>query len=134
MKDKDECKNYKEYLPPVGKCWLIGRQDNSFTSEELEVLDKVGNRTYLILVIYDITCQKRRVKLAKKLLGYGERVQNSAFECHLTMKQYQQMINQIVKLIDEEVDLLRVYRLTGNTEIKVWGKVRETYNEDIVII
>ena len=124
----------EENLPPPGDNWLIGRQDDSLPFEEEEVLSKVSNRTYLVVVIYDIVDNKKRTKLAKKLLGYGERVQLSAFECHLTLRQYEDMLDNILPLIDEELDLLRIYRLTGQVDIKVWGKVPQTYNEDVVIL
>ncbi|MEW5821090.1 MAG: CRISPR-associated endonuclease Cas2 [Cyanobacteriota bacterium] len=121
-------------LPPTGDNWLLGRQDNSLPFEEEEVLTKLANRTFLILIIYDIVDNKKRTKLAKKLLGYGERVQLSAFECHLTLKKYQEMIENILPYVDEEVDLLRIYRMTGQADLKIWGHIRETYDEDVVII
>ena len=37
-----------------------------------------------ILVIYDIVDNKRRVKFANKMSGYGYRVQKSAFEAMIT--------------------------------------------------
>lgn len=37
-----------------------------------------------ILVIYDIVDNKRRVRFAKKMNGYGFRVQKSAFEAMVT--------------------------------------------------
>jgi CRISPR-associated protein Cas2 len=55
--------------------------------EEQEMLGKVGNRTYFVVVSYDITDDKRRVRMAKTLLGYGQRVQYSVFEAHLTQRQ-----------------------------------------------
>lgn len=124
----------EEPLPAIGTNWLIGRQDESIPFEEYEVLNKVANRTYLILIIYDIVDNKKRTKLAKKLLGYGERVQLSAFECHLSLKQYEDMMNNILPLIEETEDLLRIYKLTGQADVRVWGHVPETYDEDIVII
>lgn len=121
-------------IPPQGKNWLIGRQDEEFTYEEQEILSKVSNKTYMILAIYDIVDDKKRLKLSKVLLGYGERVQRSAFECHLTLRQYEEMIKKALPFIDEEKDLLRIYKLTGNASIKVWGKIPTTEDEEVVII
>ena len=121
-------------LPPVGDNWLLGRHDDSIPFEEIEVIEKVANRTYMILVIYDIVDNKKRTKLAKKLLGYGNRVQLSAFECHLSLRQYEEMLSKILPMIDEEEDLLRIYRLTGQTDVRVWGHIPQTYDEDVVII
>lgn len=62
----------EEPIPPVGNNWLLGRQDeDDIPFEETEMVDKVGNRTYLIIVIYDIVDNKRRTRIAKKILGYG---------------------------------------------------------------
>ena len=58
----------------------------------------------------------------------------SAFECHVTQRKYEQMLANILPLIDEDEDLLRVYKLAGNTEVQVWGTIPETFDEDVIII
>ncbi|MEM2889797.1 MAG: CRISPR-associated endonuclease Cas2 [Candidatus Hadarchaeum sp.] len=40
----------------------------------------------LVLVVYDISNDKRRTKLHNVLLDYGTPVQYSVFECHLDEK------------------------------------------------
>lgn len=137
MNDRPDNKNASgenNNIPAPGANWLLGRQDDSLPFEECEVLTKVGNRTFMIVVIYDIVDNKKRTRLAKKLLGFGERVQLSAFECHLTLRQFEEMLEQILPLIDEDTDLLRVYKLTGHADVRVWGHVPETYDEDVVIL
>ena len=129
-KEKDEI--FKEN--PVGKNWLIGSQEDDYTSEEIEVLSKVGNRTYLILVIYDVVDNKKRYRIAKTMKGYGQWVQRSAFECHLTLRQYEKMIRDIMPYFDFEKDLLRIYKLTGQAEIKVYGKIEITEDEDLIVL
>lgn len=119
---------------PVGENWLIGSQKEDYTSEEIEVLSKVGNRTYLILVIYDVVNNKKRYRIAKTMKGYGQWVQRSAFECHLTLRQYEKMIRDIMPYFDFEKDLLRIYKLTGQAEIKVYGKIEITEDEDLIIL
>ena len=42
---------------------------------------------YRVLIIYDITEDKPRIKLSKLLSSYGVRVQKSAFEASLNKKQ-----------------------------------------------
>ena len=134
-KQKQMEKEREEKLPPVeGKSWLIGEIEEHLPFEEEEVLHKVSNRTYLVVIAYDIIDNKRRTKLAKLLEGFGERVQYSVFEAHLTLRQWEDMIKKILPFIDEKEDLLRIYRLTGNTDIQVWGKVERTYNEDFIVI
>lgn len=118
----------------IGKNWLLGQQNTDYTYEEIKVLTKVTNRTYLILVIYDVGDNKKRYRIAKAMKGFGEWVQRSAFECHLTLKQYEKMIETIMPYFDFDIDLLRIYKLTGQAEVKVYGKIKETEDEDLIII
>ena len=90
-------------------------------------------RKYLIVVIYDIVDNKRRTAFAKYLLGFGVRVQKSAFECILAGAKYDKLLRGIPLLITAE-DLVRVYKLTGNADIKVWGSVDLTEDEEVIII
>lgn len=131
MKKDNEIDNLEEF--PVGNNWLIGNP-NDYTYDEFEVLSKVGNRTYLILVIYDVVDNKKRYRIAKTMKGYGEWVQRSAFECYLTLRQYEKMIQELTPYFDFEQDLLRIYKLTGQAEVKVYGKIEMTENEDLIII
>ena len=81
-----------------------------------------------VLVTYDIrtvdAAGRRRLRhVAKVCLNYGQRVQQSVFECTVTRAQYEQMIADLVELIHEEKDSLRVYRLAQPTDetIQTWG-------------
>ncbi len=121
-------------FPFVGNSWMLGRQDDDMLAEEMELVQKVGNRTYTVVVIYDITDNRKRAQVRKILEGYGEWVQRSAFECHISQRQYDELISKVLVHIDEDIDLLRIYKLTGNTEIKIWGEVPETFDEDLIII
>ena len=49
-----------------------------FDTEDTEYKTK-----YLMIIIYDISDNKRRAKLSKYLQGFGFRVQRSAFEAIL---------------------------------------------------
>lgn len=104
--------------------------DDYFSFEEGEPEEV---RKYLVVVIYDIRDNKRRNKLAKFLEGFGFRVQLSAFECILNLSQYKKLTERIGRFITDE-DLLRVYRLAGNAEVKVWGKVGEIEDDDVIIV
>ena len=69
-----------------------------------------------ILVSYDISTNsaagKRRLRMAAKIcLNYGQRVQNSVFECEVDEGQYLRLKHQLHEVIDESVDNLRFYRL-----------------------
>jgi len=84
--------------------------------------DEEANRSgiFLVVVIYDISDSKRRLRIAKTLNGYGKRVQKSAFECVLNRKQYDGLVGKLNKIIQEE-DLLRIYRISGCADVKIWG-------------
>jgi CRISPR-associated protein Cas2 len=89
---------------------------------------------YLVLIIYDISSNKRRTKMAKLLESYGFRVQRSAFEAVVSMPEYLKLLKRIDRLVDEQNDYVRVYRLTGNTQISTWGSVQNIIEEDVLII
>lgn len=72
-----------------------------------------------ILVSYDINTNssngKRRLRMvAKVCLNYGQRVQNSVFECNVDEGQYLMLKHELYAVIDEAVDNLRFYRLGKN--------------------
>lgn len=65
----------------------------------------------LTAVSYDIQDNRRRVKLAKLLLRFGKRVQKSVFEIQLSDKELPVLVRQIERIIKEEKDSVRIYRL-----------------------
>ena len=72
----------------------------------------------LIVVTYDVSTETaagraRLRKVAKQCQNYGLRVQNSVFECSMDEAQFVAFKSSLLKLIDEEADSLRFYRL-GN--------------------
>ena len=74
-----------------------------------------------ILVIYDIVDNKRRVRFAKKMNGYGFRVQKSAFEAMVTENLYRRLLHDIQELIDRRSDSVRVCKM--RCVINVYGQV-----------
>ena len=73
-----------------------------------------------ILVIYDIVDNKRRVRFAKKMNGYGFRVQKSAFEAMITENLYRRLLHDIPELIDRRSDSVRVYKIRGYGEVNLF--------------
>lgn len=78
----------------------------------------------LILITYDVSTSssggtKRLRKVAKACQNYGQRVQNSVFECIVDSTQLAALKIELVGLIDEEKDSLRFYRLGDNYKTKV---------------
>ena len=78
----------------------------------------------LILVTYDVNTEtaagrKRLRKLAKQCVNYGQRVQNSVFECQVDSVKFRQMKAVLEDLIDKEKDSLRFYNLGDKYQNKV---------------
>jgi CRISPR-associated protein Cas2 len=72
----------------------------------------------MVLVTYDVNTEteagkKRLRKVAKQCQNYGQRVQNSVFECLIDAAQLRHFKHLLTKLIDPEKDSLRFYYL-GN--------------------
>lgn len=77
-----------------------------------------------ILVTYDVdTTSKngaRRLRcVAKACMDYGQRVQNSVFECEVTEVQYCQLKERIKGGIDLSLDSVRFYILSRNENRRV---------------
>ena len=72
----------------------------------------------MVLITYDVNTEtkagkKRLRKVAKYCQNYGQRVQNSVFECLVDAAQFRQLKHLLVQVIDPEKDSLRFYNL-GN--------------------
>jgi CRISPR-associated protein Cas2 len=81
-------------------------------------------KTVLVLITYDVNTdtpigRKRLRQVAKTCVNYGQRVQNSVFECVLDAAQLVTVRSKLLKLIDEETDSLRFYSLGNNYKTKV---------------
>ncbi len=63
----------------------------------------------LVLVVYDIADDKRRDRLATFLEGYGRRVQESVFECFLTLSEMQALHLKVLKKVKPAEDNVRFY-------------------------
>lgn len=72
-----------------------------------------------ILVVYDISDDKRRAKLHNALLDFGTPVQYSVFECLLAPKQEARMRKKVLKVIRPKKDKVRFYVLCANCVSRV---------------
>jgi CRISPR-associated protein Cas2 len=73
----------------------------------------------LVLVSYDVSTttaagRRRLRRVAKCCLDYGQRVQNSVFECVVDPTLWAQLRHRLLKEIDETEDSLRFYFLGAN--------------------
>ncbi len=72
-----------------------------------------------ILITYDVATSadggKRRLRqVAKVCLDYGQRVQNSVFECSLDPAKFVELKQRILRIVDLEEDSVRFYHLGNN--------------------
>ena len=104
--------------------------ENYFWNTETESRTK----KLFVLIIYDIVDNKRRAKFAKKMSGYGFRVQKSAFEALIDESLYQKLQREIPRLIQPKEDSVRIYRMTGYGEVKLFGVNSKIEAEDVIII
>jgi len=90
----------------------------------------------LVIVSYDISDDKRRTKLAKRLCGFGIRVQFSVFECDLTLKQMALLQKTIRHIILQDVDSVRIYKLcqTCVEGIVSFGPKRGWEETDVYVV
>ena len=82
-----------------------------------------------ILITYDVNTttregERRLRRVADACKDYGQRVQNSVFECDLTEVQLILLKERIANIIDCATDSIRIYHLSKNynNRIEVMGK------------
>lgn len=78
----------------------------------------------LVLITYDVNTEteagkKRLRRVAKQCVNYGQRVQNSVFECVLDAAKCREVKYKLEKIIDKDKDSLRFYYLGNNYKTKV---------------
>ena len=78
----------------------------------------------LVLITYDVRTdtadgKKRLRKVAKECCNYGQRVQNSVFECIMDAEKCRLVKDKLLKIIDEKEDSIRFYYLGNNYKTKV---------------
>jgi CRISPR-associated protein Cas2 len=94
-----------------------------------------------VLVTYDVADtlgagSRRLAKVAKICERYGQRVQQSVFECSVTPAEYELLKHGIIGVIDEEKDTVRLYNLGNNWENRVdhiGSKVPYNPNEPMIL-
>lgn len=95
----------------------------------------------LVLITYDVSTEtplgrKRLHQVAKQCMNYGQRVQNSVFECILDEAKCREVQHKLEQIIDKEKDSLRFYYLGNNYKNKVEHiGAKKSFNvEDTLII
>lgn len=91
-------------------------------------------KTYFVVVVYDVSDDKKRYRIHKAMKGFGEWVQRSAFECHLKDNQIEAMKAKLKRYIDPKVDMLRIYKISHIPRVWTYGRVELTEDEKFAII
>lgn len=78
----------------------------------------------MVLITYDVRTdtpggQKRLRKVAKECCNYGQRVQNSVFECIMDAAKCREVKSKLLKIINEDEDSIRFYYLGNNYKTKI---------------
>lgn len=78
----------------------------------------------LVLITYDVNTEdaggRRRLRqIAKQCTNYGQRVQNSVFECNVDAAQFRLLQGKLLGILDEKKDSLRFYYLGNQYKTKI---------------
>jgi CRISPR-associated protein Cas2 len=78
----------------------------------------------MMLVTYDVNTEtkegrNRLRRVAKTCQNFGQRVQNSVFECLVDPAQWAQLKIQLTDIYDPKLDSLRFYHLGANWRPKI---------------
>lgn len=78
----------------------------------------------MVVLVYDVSTsdaegRRRLRKVAKACTRYGQRVQDSVFECLVEPAEYQELIGAVKQIIDLTCDSVTVYNLGANWKRRV---------------
>mgnify|MGYP000858017788 CR=1 FL=1 len=94
----------------------------------------------MILITYDVNTEDkegrgRLRRVAKECENYGQRVQNSVFECLVSPLDFSKLIAALEKIIDVNKDSLRYYKLGDNWKNKIRHcGAKQTYDPEGFLI
>ncbi|MBD5779012.1 CRISPR-associated endonuclease Cas2 [Pelagicoccus sp. NFK12] len=89
-----------------------------------------------VLIAYDVSTktpsgQRRLRRVAKACLDYGQRVQNSVFECKVDPAQLVDLKTRLLSIINVDTDSIRIYNLGSNWQRRVEHHgAKESYDVD----
>ena len=89
-----------------------------------------------IVVVYDISNDRRRTKLHNVLLDYGSPVQYSVFECLLDKEGLHRMKRAVGRVIRPRVDRVRYYYLCQGClkKVEVTSGVEVLSEEEVIVV
>lgn len=90
------------------------------------------------VVTYDVAEDDVRARIAKTLAGFGQRVQDSVFECVLSDERALERLLHTLgrELADDPKGQIRLYRVCGDCirESRGLGAVVRTMDSDVCVI
>ncbi|MFZ3101774.1 MAG: CRISPR-associated endonuclease Cas2 [Desulfitobacteriaceae bacterium] len=94
----------------------------------------------MVLITYDVSVttglgKNRLRRVAKQCQNYGQRVQNSVFECIVDPTQFSELKHRLESIVDPKTDSLRYYMLGSNWKrhVEHYG-AKEAYDPEGVLI
>ena len=105
--------------------WVRSNASASAPSPQYpKTVQPLGSDAMLVLITYDVNTEdaagrKRLRRIAKECVNYGQRVQNSVFECLLDAAQCRMLQAKLRSIMDEERYSLRFYYLGKQYEKKI---------------
>jgi CRISPR-associated protein Cas2 len=75
-------------------------------------------------VVYDITCNKERIRVDHVLKGFGFRVQKSVFECRLNKQGKEDLVRKL-EAVGIKTGFIKIYRLEYTFRGVVIGEKKE---------
>ena len=80
---------------------------------------KTESRTQLVILVYDVSNDRRRTRLHKLLKQYGVPVQESAFEARLEAAERKRLMTLVGKMIDCNEDRFTMYPIARDNEERI---------------
>lgn len=92
-----------------------------------------------VLITYDVSTiekagRRRLRRVAQACKDYGQRVQNSVFECRVDQKEWVLLRERLLKEIAEKEDSLRFYFLDSDVSVEHHGTKRPVDLEAPLIV
>ena len=92
--------------------------------------------TSLYVVCYDIVSDRLRVQVAKKMLDYGTRIQDSVYECLLDGAGLRRLLDQMERFPLDGDDKVRLYRICANCveQVRIYGSGTLTEDPEFYLV
>jgi CRISPR-associated protein Cas2 len=78
----------------------------------------------LHVICYDISDDNARNLMSERLLNFGNRIQESVFECLMDDELYAGLLTQLEKVPLDKHDRVRIYRICAKCvgSVKIYGR------------